>query len=154
MHEATVASRLIEMDRLLKHKFSNLWVSVRKAFLDLDTDKDGYIVAEDIQRYFGDEDNLDMVDLRRLMLEKQGTITCEQVGKCSSGMVGALSCHDFTNWVGEAIHLREGFYFRHDSLMNPNSTHHLAERQKRQGLNIEQQQVTQTSNLEELLEII
>ena len=48
MHEATVASRLIEMDRLLKHKFSNLWVSVRKAFLDLDSDKDGFIVAEDI----------------------------------------------------------------------------------------------------------
>ena len=67
MHEATVASRLIEMDRLLKHKFSNLWVSVRKAFLALDSDKDGFIVAEDIQRYFGDEDNLDMVDLKRLM---------------------------------------------------------------------------------------
>jgi len=81
MHEATVASRLIEMDRMLKNKFSNLWVSVRKAFLDLDSDKDGYIVAEDIQRYFGDEDNLDMVDLKRLMKEKQGAITCEQEHK-------------------------------------------------------------------------
>jgi hypothetical protein len=127
MHEATVASRLIEMDRRLKNKFSNLWVSVRKAFLDLDSDKDGYVVAEDIQRYFGDEDNLDMVDLRRLMKEKQGTITCEQEHK-ENRTSGALSCHDFTNWVGEAIHLREGFYFRHDSLMNPNSTQYIADR--------------------------
>ena len=30
-----------------------------------------------------------------------------------------LACSDFTNWVGESIHRREGFYFRHDSMKNP-----------------------------------
>jgi hypothetical protein len=26
---------------------------------------------------------------------------------------------DFSKWVGNAIHMSEGFYFRHDSVKNP-----------------------------------
>jgi hypothetical protein len=37
----------------LKEKFSNNWDSVRKAFLGLDTDYDGFITVEDILRNFG-----------------------------------------------------------------------------------------------------
>jgi uncharacterized protein YeeX (DUF496 family) len=37
----------------LKDKFSNNWDSVRKAFLGLDTDYDGFITVEDILRNFG-----------------------------------------------------------------------------------------------------
>lgn len=45
--------RLKKLESFLKDKFSKNWVSVRKAFLDLDTDHDGYISVEDILRYFG-----------------------------------------------------------------------------------------------------
>jgi len=30
-----------------------------------------------------------------------------------------LDCSDFTKWVGDVIHEREGFYFRHDSMKHP-----------------------------------
>lgn len=26
---------------------------------------------------------------------------------------------DFSRWLGNAIHMSEGFYFRHDSIKNP-----------------------------------
>jgi len=26
---------------------------------------------------------------------------------------------DFSKWLGNAIHMSEGFYFRHDSIKNP-----------------------------------
>lgn len=55
-------------------------------------------------------------------------------------MCGALSCHDFTNWVGEAIHLREGFYFRHDSLLNPNSKQFAEDKMKLENISIEEQE--------------
>lgn len=45
--------RLKKLEKLLKERFSNNWDSVRKAFLGLDTDYDGYITVEDILRYFG-----------------------------------------------------------------------------------------------------
>jgi hypothetical protein len=45
--------RLKKLEAFLKEKFSKNWVSVRKAFLDLDTDYDGFISVEDILRYFG-----------------------------------------------------------------------------------------------------
>ena len=38
---------------MLKERFSNNWDSVRKAFLGLDTDYDGFITVEDILRNFG-----------------------------------------------------------------------------------------------------
>ena len=37
------------------------------------------------------------------MKEKQSEIKCDQEHK-DEKMFGALSCHDFTNWVGESIH--------------------------------------------------
>jgi len=56
----------------LKEKFSNNWTSVKKAFLDLDADYDGFIAAEDIIRYFGGNENseLSYQDLKALMQEK------------------------------------------------------------------------------------
>ena len=32
---------------------------------------------------------------------------------------GTLNYYDFSKWMGDAIHIREGFYFRHDSHKNP-----------------------------------
>ena len=54
---------------MLQKKFSQAWVSVRQAFLDLDSDKDGYINQYDMMRYFGDE-NIDGLDLQKLFHEK------------------------------------------------------------------------------------
>ncbi len=51
--QSILAERLKKMEKLLKDKFSNNWESVRKAFLDLDSDYDGYITIEDILRHFG-----------------------------------------------------------------------------------------------------
>lgn len=47
--------RLKQCEDFLKDKFQKNWVSVRKAFLDLDSDYDGFISVEDIIRYFGNE---------------------------------------------------------------------------------------------------
>lgn len=50
-------------------KLANNWVSVRKAFLDLDSDYDGYVTVEDILRVLKGED-LDYKDLTKLIIDK------------------------------------------------------------------------------------
>jgi len=66
-----LVSRMLKIEKLLKEKFSNNWVSIRKAFLNLDTDYDGFITAEDIARQFGkDDQKLDFRDLRTLVLNR------------------------------------------------------------------------------------
>ena len=86
----------------------NNWVSVRKAFLDLDHDYDGFITAEDIARHFAREDKkLDFNVLRQLMVKKD------------SKKVGKISYRDFSKWMGSTIEPPEGFCFRHDSSKNP-----------------------------------
>jgi len=96
------------LERLLKLKFGNNWDSVRKAFLDLDTDYDGFVTVEDILRYFdSDSDKINFHDLKKLFRDKD-----------SKG-IGKLGYGDFSKWVGNAIHQSEGFYFRHDSKRNP-----------------------------------
>ena len=102
-----IQERLKRLERLLKVRFSNNWDSVRKAFLDLDTDYDGFITVEDILRYFGQEKDLDYNDLKKLIRDKD------------SKKIGKIGYTDFSKWVGNTIHLSEGFYFRHDSVKNP-----------------------------------
>jgi Ca2+-binding EF-hand superfamily protein len=58
-----IEDRLIVLETRLKTKFSNCFESVRKAFLMLDTDYDGYITIEDILKYFGNETDLNYNDL-------------------------------------------------------------------------------------------
>jgi len=84
-------------------------VSVRKAFLDLDIDKDGEISAEDIMRYFGDSGNhlFDYYDLVKILED------------LDSQRKGSINYNDFCQWMGGAIHKSEGFFFRHDSAKNP-----------------------------------
>lgn len=55
---------------MIKIKFSGLWVSVRKAFLDLDSNKDGLVEVSDFLRYFGDHDDIDPVDMKKLIQDK------------------------------------------------------------------------------------
>lgn len=88
-----------KLERHLKDRFSNNWDSVRKAFLGLDTDYDGYITVEDILRNFGShggssggEMDLNFNDLKKLIKEKD-----------SEGL-GRLGYADFSKWVGNSIH--------------------------------------------------
>lgn len=78
--------------------------SVRKAFLALDADHDGYIRVEDFLRGFG-ENEINFHDLRKLIESK-----CKDKHN-----KGKLTYDDFSAWVGNSIHISEGFYFRHDS---------------------------------------
>jgi len=102
-----IEDRLIQLETRLKTKFSNCFESVRKAFLALDSDYDGYITVEDILKYFGNETDLNFNDLKKLIVDKDHK------------REGRLGYMDFSKWLGNAIHMSEGFYFRHDSIKNP-----------------------------------
>ena len=102
-----IEERLVKLETRLKLKFSNCFESVRKAFLALDTDYDGFITIEDILKYFGNETDLNFNDLKKLIIDKDHK------------KEGKLGYMDFSKWLGNAIHMSEGFYFRHDSIKNP-----------------------------------
>jgi hypothetical protein len=110
---------------------------VRKAFLGLDTDYDGFITVEDILRNFGDQttaqgkekvsgSGINFNDLKKLIMEKDSTKT------------GKLGYTDFSKWVGNCIHSSEGFYFRHDSVKNPLYEDIIRLREQRQGSNVDE----------------
>ena len=65
-----IEERVKKLERKLKEKFSNCYESVRKAFLALDTDYDGFITVEDILKYFGNETDLNYNELKKLMIDK------------------------------------------------------------------------------------
>ena len=86
-----IEDRVIKLERHLKIKFSNCFESVRKAFLALDTDYDGFITVEDILKYFGNEKDLNYNDLKKLIMDK------DEKG------VGRLGYNDFSKWLGNQI---------------------------------------------------
>lgn len=97
----------------MRNLFSNKWVSVRKAFLDLDFDHDGEISAEDILIYFGGGSRfIDFDDLEKILKD------------LSTNKKGTLSYNDFCRWMGNAIQVCSGLYFRHDSKKNPEFEEH------------------------------
>ena len=103
-----IEDRLDTLERDLKKKFSNVYESVRKAFLHLDSDYDGYITVEDIMRHFGENNKgINYNDLKKLITDKD------------SRKQGRINYQDFSKWLGGSIHQCEGFYFRHDSKKNP-----------------------------------
>lgn len=65
--DKVVLARLSKLEDQIKTKFANLWVSMRKAFLDLDRDYDGYVTAEDIAKSLGRECNIQYKDLLTLV---------------------------------------------------------------------------------------
>ena len=87
-----IAERLKRLEKILKDKFSNMWESVRKAFLALDSDYDGFITVEDILRYFGEEKEMNYADLKKLIKDKD------------SKKQRKIGYTDFSKWVGNSIH--------------------------------------------------
>ena len=63
-------ARIKSMEKLLKEKLSNNWVSVRKAFLDLDSDYDGFISVEDFAKLVGGSSTFDFNILKMLIKMK------------------------------------------------------------------------------------
>ena len=94
---------------------------MRKAFLALDTDYDGYITVENVLRYLGNDRDLNLTDLKKLFKEKD-----------SSG-IGRINYQDFSKWLGRTIHMAEGFMFRHDSLKNPDQEQNQIKHEKQKG---------------------
>ena len=123
-NRAIIETRMLKLERLIKEKFANNWVSVRKAFLDLDTDYDGYVTVEDIMRHFTtDSSGFEFKDLKKLIHDKD------------SRRVGRISYADFSKWMGGTIHQSEGFFFRHDSIKNTQFERNLSAYNQRQERN-------------------
>lgn len=102
-----MVQRLKELDDMIKLKISKNYFQVRKAFLALDRDFDGFVTIEDFLHYFGPSENIIYEDLEKLLRDKDRT------------RKGRLDFTDFTKWFGSSIHMLAGFYFRHDSKKNP-----------------------------------
>ena len=102
-----VLDRIEKIEKTLKLRLNNNYETVRKAFLALDSDHDGFLTVEDFLRNFGDMKDLNYNDLKKLIFSR------------SKFNRGKISYEDFSGWVGNAIHQSEGFYFRHDSIKNP-----------------------------------
>jgi hypothetical protein len=102
-----IEERLKKLEKFMRAKFCNSYETVRKAFLALDADFDGYVTVEDIYKRFSSEKNISFDDLNKLVLDKD------------SRKKGLIDYADFSRWMGSYIHQSEGFYFRHDSCKNP-----------------------------------
>lgn len=48
-----ITEKLQAIENAIRKKFANNYTSVRKAFLDTDTDYDGYLTAEDMAKFYG-----------------------------------------------------------------------------------------------------
>jgi len=83
-----LAVKLKSMEKLLKEKLSNNWVSVRKAFLDLDSDYDGFISVEDFAKLVGGSSTFDFNILKILIKMK------------NSGQSQEVNYTDFSKWFG------------------------------------------------------
>ena len=64
---------------------------MRKAFLLLDQDYDGYVDVEDMLRFLSNDGGIDYDDLKKLITDKD------------SKKKGKLSYADFSRWIGATI---------------------------------------------------
>ena len=100
-----VMARLKRIENVIKTKISSNWNQVRKAFLDIDSDYDGFITAQDLTELCGGA--FEIEELRMLM-------KCRGFDKTYQ-----INFKQFCSWLGSALAPCEGFFFRHDSLVNP-----------------------------------
>ena len=79
------------------------------------------MTPEDILKYFGNDEGMNYRELKKLMADKD------------RNKVGRLCYSDFSKWLGTAIHVQQGFYFRHDSVRNPQYWFHQQRDEKNKG---------------------
>ena len=77
--------------------------------MKLDADHDGWIQPQDIVSAYGMHMEINFQDLLKIMTDKSS----------KDDGSGQLNYSDFSKWLGNSIHVTEGFYFRHDSKKNP-----------------------------------
>ena len=85
-------------------------MSVRKAFLDIDENYDGFITAEDLAKLIGGASGSNRFDFNLIKM----LINIRNKNKNSK-----LNYTEFSGWLGNTIEPAEAFYFRHDSQKNP-----------------------------------
>ena len=109
LKSTNAAEHVKKLDAELQKRLSNNFVSVRKAFLDLDEDHKGYITPEQLAKLLGatKRSNFDFSMLEILTKLK------------TKGMKTQINYNDFCAWFGNAIEPKESFFFRHDSKKNP-----------------------------------
>lgn len=65
--------RIQKIEKILRDKFRNNFDSVRKAFLSLDSDHDGYITTDEFYKVFGELSDINYKDLKKLVCERDST---------------------------------------------------------------------------------
>ena len=75
----------------MRLKFNQKFDSVKKAFLFMDADHDGFITIEDFLKNFSDIE-VSYDDISKLIRERDQT------------KMGRLNYEDFSAWVGNCIH--------------------------------------------------
>ena len=69
-HPKVLESRVLALEARIKEKFKNQFQKVRKAFLLLDQDYDGFVDVEDMLRFLGNDVGIDYDDLKKLITDK------------------------------------------------------------------------------------
>lgn len=106
-----MTSKMSEVENVIKERLKSNWISVRKAFLDLDDDQDGFLIPEDFSKLIGGSSGQSKYDFNLIKM----LIKFKNKSKQAK-----LNYHDFSIWLGEYIEPTAVFYFRHDSHKNPN----------------------------------
>lgn len=107
-----ITTKIKEIENVLKQRLSSNWVSVRKAFLDLDEDYDGFVTAEDFAKLIGGSSGSSKFDFNLLKMLIKMRSTKNSANAC-------VNYTEFCKWFGAVIEPVEAFYFRHDSMKNP-----------------------------------
>lgn len=63
-----ITNKMKDIENLLKERLANNWVSVRKAFLDLDVNYDGHITAEEFAKLVGGASGINKFDFNLLKM--------------------------------------------------------------------------------------
>ena len=63
-----ITNKMKEIETLLKDRLQNNWVSIRKAFLDLDVNYDGHIPAEEFAKLVGGSAGINKFDFNLLKM--------------------------------------------------------------------------------------
>ena len=100
-----VSDKLKHIEKILKTKIASNWNQVRRAFLDIDSDYDGYITSMDLFEICGGAFDVEEI---KLLMKYRGADKDYKI-----------DFKKFSSWLGATLTPYEGFFFRHDSLNNP-----------------------------------
>ena len=68
--ELKCVDRINKMEKTIRDKFQSKYESVRKAFLSLDQDHDGFVTVDEFWKVFGELSDINYNDLKKLVQER------------------------------------------------------------------------------------